>query len=241
MRSTTLTRRKPLQHPITPGFIGAVLCLVAMPLHADGIKGSKHDLSTTGDPVSSQVCMYCHTPHNANNQLGDIQAPLWNRVIDRTKVFTTYTSPTMVGATGNPNLTVSVLCLGCHDGTAASAVPYRGVTFSDKHEVINGARFNERGEYPECQRCHADMYGLKRVLNLGPDLSNDHPIAVGYPTNLSSRFRTPPDAQNGWPDAKLYAGKVECGSCHRVHDPAIPPFLRKTNTGSALCLTCHVK
>ena len=54
--------------------------------HAQGIAGSKHDLSTNYDPISNQVCMYCHTPHHANSSLSDINAPLWNRAIDRTKV-----------------------------------------------------------------------------------------------------------------------------------------------------------
>jgi predicted CXXCH cytochrome family protein len=215
--------------------------------HAQGIAGSKHDLSTNYDPISNQVCMYCHTPHHANSSLSDINAPLWNRTIDRTKVFTTYSSPTMVSTPGNPNLTVSVLCLGCHDGTHAP-VTVMGATdpFDDKHEVINGDRFNSlaanRTEWPNCQRCHPDYYGGPPTrMKLGLDLSNDHPIAVTYPTGIGSRFRTPPDPQRGWSDTPLFNGKVECASCHKVHDPSIPPFLRKSNAGSALCLTCHVK
>ena len=225
--------------------IGVALVSMGMG-HAQSIVGSRHDLSTNDNPVSTQVCMYCHTPHHANSTLSDINAPLWNRAIDRTKVYVTYSSPTMVGTPGNPNLTPSVLCLGCHDGShTAVAVAGAADPFDDKHEVINGDRFHslaaDRIESPNCQRCHADMYGGVRVLNLGPDLSNDHPIAVSYPIGLTSRFRTPPDPQRGWSDARLYNGKVECPSCHQVHDPSIPPFLRKSNAGSALCLTCHVK
>lgn len=226
--------------------IWAAMLLSAGAGRAQGIAGSRHDLSTNYDPVSSQVCMYCHTPHRANSSLSDINAPLWNRTIDRTKVYTTYTSSTMVGTPGNPTLTVSVLCLGCHDGTHAPVTVMGAVDpFDDKHEVINGDRFNSlasnRIESPNCERCHADMYGGTRVLNIGPDLSRNHPIAVNYPSGLTSRFRTPPDAQLGWADARLFKGKVECQSCHQVHDPTIPPFLRKSNAGSALCLTCHVK
>jgi predicted CXXCH cytochrome family protein len=227
--------------------LGVALLLAAGSARAQGIRGSKHDLSSDGswwggDPmISSQVCMYCHTPHHANTNLTDINAPLWNRAIDRTKVFTTYSSPTMVGSPGNPNLTVSVLCLGCHDGTHAMATA-NGYSFDDKHEVINGFRFNQRAEYVNCTSCHPGGTGLSYpTMRLGPNLSNDHPIAVSYPTGLGSRFKTPPDAQRGWSDARLYNGKVECQSCHQVHDPSIPPFLRKSNAGSALCLTCHVK
>jgi len=34
---------------------------------------------------------------------------------------------------------------------------------------------------------------------------------------------------------------VECASCHDPHVSANPTFLRIANTGSALCLACHVK
>lgn len=34
---------------------------------------------------------------------------------------------------------------------------------------------------------------------------------------------------------------VECASCHDAHNPTNGTFLRSTNTGSALCLACHVK
>jgi predicted CXXCH cytochrome family protein len=34
---------------------------------------------------------------------------------------------------------------------------------------------------------------------------------------------------------------VQCTSCHDPHRSDTPTFLRKSNDGSALCLTCHVK
>lgn len=35
--------------------------------------------------------------------------------------------------------------------------------------------------------------------------------------------------------------RVECASCHDPHNTANGTFLRRTNSGSGLCLTCHVK
>ena len=35
--------------------------------------------------------------------------------------------------------------------------------------------------------------------------------------------------------------RVECASCHDPHSTANGTFLRRTQTGSGLCLTCHVK
>ena len=34
---------------------------------------------------------------------------------------------------------------------------------------------------------------------------------------------------------------VECASCHDPHTSANPTFLRVSNAGSAVCLSCHVK
>ena len=34
---------------------------------------------------------------------------------------------------------------------------------------------------------------------------------------------------------------VECASCHDPHTDANPTFLRVSNTGSGVCLACHVK
>ena len=105
----------------------------------------------------------------------------------------------------------------------------------------------DMSSYPNCERCHADMYGGKRTLVLGTNLANDHPIAMPYPTAaVDPSFNAPPSPSGGWGgssrfDVKLFGGFVECSSCHVVHDPGIKPFLRKPNAASGLCLTCHMK
>jgi len=64
-----------------------------------------------------EVCVYCHTPHGANNF---IAAPLWNRTIKPT-VYKTYadlgtTTLTQVVTQPGP---ASLTCLSCHDGQTA--------------------------------------------------------------------------------------------------------------------------
>lgn len=103
---------------------------------------------------------------------------------------------------------------------------------------------------------------------IGTDLRNDHPVGITYPerTGDGTGFNTPvrdigkpiffDSNANGRMDSKdvrLYvtAGKaqVECASCHDPHgvpssginSTIFPTFLRNTNEGSALCLTCHSK
>lgn len=57
-----------------------------------------------------QVCLPCHTPHNANTTISG--APLWNHELTGA-TFTMYP-----GVTNQPS-TESKLCLSCHDGTVA--------------------------------------------------------------------------------------------------------------------------
>ncbi|MBL0311275.1 MAG: hypothetical protein IPP78_00905 [Holophagaceae bacterium] len=224
--------------------LAAVLVLFALGsgLRADSVRGSKHDLSSNGNTDSTAVCLFCHTPHHANNTLIGVNAPLWNRYIDTTKTFIVYASPSMNTTPGNPNFTFSVLCLGCHDGTLGTAMAY-GVSGSDKHGLINRPGLNQGSASAQCTKCHSlHGVGLPKTLKFGTDLSNMHPISMAYPTGVEDpMFHQPPNAQKGWPDLKLYNRQVECPTCHAVHDPAIPPFLRKSNSGSALCLSCHIK
>jgi mono/diheme cytochrome c family protein len=103
---------------------------------------------------------------------------------------------------------------------------------------------------------------------IGTDLRNDHPVGVRFPANAGpgSDFKDPSRKEgrlayfdtngNSRADAgeiRLYntgdGYEVECASCHDPHGvpsggPGTvfnPTFLRVTNTGSAVCLTCHSK
>jgi len=105
------------------------------------------------------------------------------------------------------------------------------------------------------------------VFAISTDLRNDHPVGVRYPAaGPGVDFKTPSatrpsvkffdldgDARPDPAEVRVYASggdyTVECGSCHDPHGvPSAGPgsafnktFLRVTNAGSALCLTCHSK
>ncbi len=68
---------------------------------------------------------------------------------------------------------------------------------------------------------------------IGVDLSDDHPVSVLYPTQ-SAKMRSNVSLP-------LHDGRVECSTCHDPHTSDQPDFLRMSNSGSALCLACHVK
>ena len=187
-----------------------------------------------------EVCVYCHTPHSANTSIG---APLWNRNASST-TYTVYGSPTMQTSPSNPPSGISRACLSCHDGVQATDAiinapgsgfntggPWYGQTAAPYHFAMKEGANN-------CGECHVGSPGHDaRGTYLGTDLSNDHPVSMSYPSG--SQFNAASSVESG--GLKLYNSKVECPSCHNVHDPGIVPFLRKSNSGSALCLTCHIK
>lgn len=77
------------------------------------IVGSDHDLSS--GIGQGQVCVPCHTPHDAYAYNNTVEMVLWNHE-ETTQTFTMYT--TLSGNTGTPDGS-SLLCLSCHDGVTA--------------------------------------------------------------------------------------------------------------------------
>lgn len=217
------------------GLYGTLTLALALtqPVLAGSIVGSRHDLSSGSSP---EVCIWCHTPHIANEAA---EGPLWNRSISAA-TFTLYSSASMDTTPGQPG-GVSLMCLGCHDGVLGP--DQTGSGQDNKHALFNYHGSPDTTSYPNCERCHSDLYsGKERTLVLGTDLSDDHPIGMTYPTaGQDPKFNAPPNPSEGWGagSVRLVQGRVECVSCHDVHNPDIQPFLVQANTGSSLCMVCH--
>jgi predicted CXXCH cytochrome family protein len=205
---------------IYKGLLGATLAVVGLAASAGTIVGSKHDFTT----AAGQVCVACHAPHNAA-VLAD--APLWNHQLNAAQTYTVYASATMNATVGQPGST-SKLCLSCHDGTLA-VNNFGGVTTATNK--------------------------LTGTTNLGTDLSNDHPIGITYDTALSTAdgaLKDPSTTTVTIGDAKtktgllsavmLYANKLECASCHDVHNTfAVATTKMVKTSATTICTTCHVK
>lgn len=229
-----------------------ILFMITVWAYGATIVGSKHDLTfiLNNMPDSynnyGEVCVYCHTPHAANTNSMYSGAPLWNRSTYAT-TYTVYGSPTMQTSPSNPPSGVSRACLSCHDGVLAvdaiinapgagynTGGPWYGKPPAGHHRKMS----TNTSDSESCSACHNGVIASDhRAAYLGTDLSKDHPISMTYPS--SSQFNVASTVEGG--GLKLYSGKVECPSCHNVHDPGVSPFLRKSNSGSALCLTCHIK
>jgi len=238
-----------------------LLVLVTQGVSAAGtIVGSKHDLSApfaTGTGTD-EICAFCHTPHGANADLdndGAIDsdhptrppAPLWNKIITTMSAYAMYKSDTLnanCDATPSP---LSLVCLSCHDAAMSGLGTIGAVNKTDVHFLMNepnrGGIFNpNRNCEVPCHKADDPWTGFPEFWEVGPDLTDDHPISMSYPTpDIDPDFFIPPDPQRGWSDVKLFMGRVECPSCHNPHDPTNVPFLRKTMANSALCTTCHNK
>jgi len=181
-----------------------------------GITGSGHDFSG-GTYGSDQICIFCHTPHNAvNNNL------LWNRSYAGPTTITWYTSATLTSAAKNNVLGAqSKTCLSCHDGNVAIDA-FGGKSGS----TMIAAQFNL-----------GDGAGAGKA-----DLTNDHPIGFSYANAYTQNSTGLKAAASFTASLPLYANNMECATCHDVHNKyGNSALLRKNNAASALCLACHNK
>jgi len=180
--------------------------------------GSKHDFSddawSGGD--SCEVCHDACMMFYGDDGNG---APFWNHEVT-TSTYTLYSSSTFDGAaTITQPDGVTKLCLSCHDGTVALD-SYGGATGST---YITGSAL------------------------IGTDLSGTHPVSFVYDSALAiadGNLHDPSTAPSGLggtiAEDLLYNNRLECASCHNVHDKYDQlGLLVINNTGSALCLTCH--
>lgn len=194
------------------------------------ITGTAHDFN--GKYGLTEICKACHVPHGAyaaGTGAAPYPAPLWNHQATAVTTYTLYTSPTgtMQAVPTQPG-GASKACMSCHDGTVAvDAIGTSTGTATNKIAPTN-------------------------ANYLGTDLSNDHPVSFTYDTALATT-----DGNLSDPATKtvttikgtgtiatkmLFAGKVECASCHDVHGgQAGTHMLVMSNVGSAMCLACHLK
>ena len=214
--------------------VGLVL-IAAAGAALGAVANTRHNLSVSGpgpikSPTEKQICIFCHTPHNA-----DPRAPLWNRGLDAARNYQMPWSATLqaypsAGGAPQPDGS-SKLCLSCHDGTIAL-----------------GAVRSRTAEIP--------VSGGPRLVPgqagyLGTDLSGSHPISFVYSDSLAIQnnaagdmpLRLPSTLND--PDIKLdKAGKIQCTTCHDPHDDSnyvpgrVPHFFVKPSW-SGVCLTCH--
>ncbi|MDD2365651.1 MAG: cytochrome c3 family protein [Desulfuromonadaceae bacterium] len=250
---------------VTTASVAAVPSNVANTVHNFSTTGLSSVYKATASSGMTQVCVFCHTPHNPG------QAKLlWNKASGGNTAFRLYTSSgtlsnitTTQSALPFPEDSPSLLCLSCHDGktamnilhtasspTAIDATPFSYPAGTLLIDTTTGGLTPLIMPSPE-----PDLFtGLVGPsMNIGgtsgTDLTNDHPINFSY----SDVYADDPVGLHDVVSAKSAGARffgsnnrVECSTCHDPHvdtssDISYKPFLVTSNTGSALCLSCHDK
>lgn len=222
-----------------------------------------------GTVSTDEVCVFCHTPHFSNTDAPD--APLWNRNISAGPFipYSSATMDTVPGQPDAGSIaclschdgTVAFDSLinapGPKGVTGYTVGSTPNSTFTNNPSFSLGWTFTEDdgagGVVTFAPPATMITLGSARLL-IGTDLSNDHPISMVYPTAAQDPAFNQPIGTAG--SAREFvngirtfeADKLQCASCHEPHlgDTAaaakgLRPFLRVANTGSAVCLTCHIK
>lgn len=209
------------------GLAGGIWLALSQAGWAGTITGSAHDFSAklwSG----GRICVACHAPHDTDITVAD--APLWNHELT-VETYTLYSSPTTDASISQPGGN-SKLCLSCHDGTVAV----------DSFGGATGTTMI------------ADDY------DLGTNLKKSHPIGFTYdsalatadgslhdPSSKNVTIGTAPQTRTGTiQSVLLYDNKMECGSCHDVHNTftvggAGSGLLKMDQAASKICLECHNK
>ena len=246
---------------------------VAPAVIMQNVKATKHNLSVSGPgsvkaTSETQICVFCHTPHGANQSAG---APLWNHA-QSSATYTPYFSLSMdANPLPGPPGASSKVCLSCHDGTVA--VGTVGVLGGNSPFTI---AMNGTGTGGVMPGGSGTSTGYTR--NLGTDMSNDHPISFNYDTALGGvggtdgELRAPPVLDGGTtvvgnrtsgvkPIFPLENNQVQCITCHDPHlmdtNSSNPPlkFLRGNRlqqlqpptgglyiaSNDIMCIACHDK
>ncbi len=199
-----------------------------------GIEFTDHDPNIWSFGGTVQVCVMCHAPHASATTA--VAGLLWNHALSTAGSYTLYSSSTMNAVVGQPGPT-SKLCLSCHDGT---------VGIMDFGGATGGMSLG-------------DLYGTPQGPYLGTTLNRNHPIGITYdaalasadgalvdPTTTDVTIGTSPSKTGKISAVMLVGGKIECNTCHDVHNKftvgaTYKGLLKVGIAGSALCLKCHTK
>ena len=203
-----------------------------------GITRDGRNFAASSSGQADQVCIFCHTPHNASPAI-----PLWNKVY-AAGVESTYrlytSSATLTAAAKGASITansVSLLCLSCHDGKTAINVlhnsSYRDSTDVNGDAVLNidgtltgpgafalgdmwsGSFTNFQPANLGAVRSADGSIPSLAAATSGINLTDDHPIGFLYATAVgqdAGGLLASPAA-----GIRLFNGRVECSSCHNPH------------------------
>ncbi|MCF8211710.1 MAG: cytochrome c3 family protein [Rhodoferax sp.] len=240
-----------------PGWMVVLAAMLCAGAGVADIRKTPHSLVRNSvAPDASDVCVFCHTPDiSAKVPLSSAlpsKPPAWQPSADLTQEFIIYDD---IGRMGLGMLSVgshSVACLSCHDGTQALSVtntsfdhpygvPYRGA-IKGNPTLQSLFQANEMAASGLPFVAAKKLVATEDFREVSQGVIENRPAFWVSKNGISTR-RTRSDLP-------VYARQssefdkpvpfIECSSCHDPHTET-PLFLRTSNSGSQLCLTCHIK
>src|SRR5579859_2598335 len=221
-------------------FVRILLVVLALSLVASAgqvpksdILGSAHDFKAVYNGASYSLCNFCHIAHKFGSAPTGPGYLLWNHTLSSVASYGVYTSDSMQVTPDDlgGQLTVSNLCLSCHDGTVAINSWYEGQAAANfRTPITQGTDF---------------MMQDTTVR----DLTKQHPVNFTYPdattaANIGVQAAADNKSIDGAGTVPLFAGKMQCATCHDPHAGKRPIFERPfpataavTATGS-FCVYC---
>lgn len=222
----------------------------------NAMAGGAHDLRQwiTGPAYLAghdyRLCNFCHVAHKFGTQSSLTTAPgklLWNHSIASTITnYNVYAGSDTSAGTYNPivsnfttdaNLSVSTLCLSCHDGTVALNANYEYVsnTLTSNLYVQNlsvGTPPSAPGVLQELRTTHPVNFNYNQAATA-------HTVGAGILTAASNSSVDPGGS------IPLYNGTMQCATCHDPHGHDAPgagilarPF--PTMASQTFCTYCHL-
>lgn len=217
--------------------VAAMLLLGTLPAAADdaapragqpgSVLASRHNFSVSGPGRvrsldETQVCVFCHLGHGGTT--------FGQETPGSAARYRTYASTTLAAPMPSTPSGASRICLSCHDGTIAlgrSLAPGGPLRLlAPSGTAAAGPRRAGTGEDEGTS------------ATIGTDLRRSHPVSFAPVPSARYHVLSPSG------DVRLdRQGQLQCTSCHDPHredaDPVRGKFLRRANTFSGLCLTCH--
>ena len=203
--------------------------------------GSPHDFKTVGEysptgGASYTLCNFCHIAHKFGSAPTGPGYLLWNHKLSAVASYGVYTSDSMRSGASDlgGQMTVSNLCLSCHDGTIAVNSWYEGQIDKNFQPIAQDTLFMAQD-------------------HTARDLTKQHPVNFTYPdATTAAAIGIQPAADtnsiDGSGNVPLFGGKMQCATCHDPHaGPTVshlffrvfPSTPAQTTTGS-FCVYCHL-
>ncbi len=221
------------------------------PVSAADIRLTKHNLARQGaGGEAEEVCVFCHTPQlpvidGVRSSLG--AQPTWQPSMSNDHTFVMYDDIGRLQFGDKPAIgSQSIACLSCHDANQAFSVqsdaadhpfgvPYRGYSRGSEKTPAEPASTTN---LPARQATEIKSLDEFRQPSRGiVDNRTVWWVSASGVTPFRKRADLPLYAR---PSATGEVPFIECSSCHDPHTDS-QLFLRVSNAGSRLCLTCHDK